>query len=335
MSTLRYRYLGRTGLLVSELCLGTVAFGWEGSEETSRAIIDRFLEAGGNFIDTADCYGENPGASEETIGRALKGRRQKIVLATKGFFRTGPAANDVGLSRVHIMQAVEASLKRLQTDYIDLYYAHCWDNKTPLEESLPVLDNLVRSGKVRYLGASNFAAWQLMKALGLSDQHGWQRFVCLQPLYNLVARDIERELLPLCCEEGLGVAAWSPLGGGFLSGKYGRGKTPPPNSRLGRAGDNAEVTWRRLATKRNFRILDTVGKIAGARGKSCAQVSLAWVREQPGITAPIIGARTIKQLEDNLSSVSWDLTPEEIKTLDEVSRIEEGYPYRVIRHFGR
>jgi len=335
MSTLRYRCLGRTGLLVSELCLGTVAFGWEGSEETSRAIIDRFLEAGGNFIDTADCYGENPGASEETIGRALKGRRQKIVLATKGFFRTGPAANDVGLSRVHIMQAVEASLKRLQTDYIDLYYAHCWDNRTPLEETLSVLDNLVRSGKVCYLGASNFAAWQLMKALGVSDRYGWQRFACLQPLYSLVARDIERELLPLCSEEGLGVIAWSPLGGGLLSGKYSREKTPPSDSRLGRASDFAEVNWRRLATERNFRILDTVRRVAEARGKSCAQVSLAWVGQQPHITVPIIGARTIEQLEDNLSSVGLGLTPEEIKTLDDVSQIEDGYPYRVIRSLAR
>lgn len=332
---MEYRYLGKTGLEVSELCLGTMTFGRETEEKTSRAIVARFLEMGGNFIDTADMYGARAGVSEEIVGRALKGRRQKIVLATKVYFAMGSGPNETGLSRLHIMQAIEASLRRLQTDYIDLYYVHCWDSKTPLEETLSTLDDLIKSGKVRYLGASNFAAWQLMKALGLSDKYDWQRFVCLQPQYSLVVRDIERELLPLCREEGLGVVPWAPLGGGFLSGKYRRGQKPPPGSRIAGAEEYREYAWKRRATEHNFRILDAVGRIADVREKSYAQVALNWLRMQPGITAPIIGARTIDQLEDNLGSVGGSLTSEDIDTLNKVSQTEEGYPYRFIRTVGR
>ena len=332
---MEYRFLGCTGVQVSELCLGTMTFGKEADEAKSRVMIDRFLEAGGNFVDTADVYGKTPGLSEEIVGRALKGRRDRVILATKVNFPTGPGPNDRGLSRVHIMQAVEASLHRLQTEYIDLYYVHCWDGKTALEETLLTLNNLVESGKVRHLGVSNFTAWQLMKALSTSEKWGWSKFICLQPQYSLVVRDIEREILPLCREEGLGVTAWSPLGGGFLSGKYRQGEKPPEESRIAQAEETWEEAWSRRATEKNFRILDVVGKIASSRGKSCAQVALAWVRAQPGITSPIIGARTLKQLKDNLGSVGWELTSEELEALDKVSRLEEGYPYRFIRQLGR
>jgi len=332
---MEYRFLGNTGVQVSELCLGTMTFGRETDEATSRVIIDRFLEAGGNFVDTADVYGKTPGLSEEIVGRALKGRRDKVILATKVFFPTGSGPNQRGLSRIHIMQAVEASLRRLQTDYIDLYYVHCWDKRTPLEETLATLDDLVKSGKVRYLGVSNFTAWQLMKALSISERWGWSKFVCLQPQYSLVVRDIEREILPLCREEGLGVAVWGPLGGGFLSGKYRRGEKPPEGTRIAGAKEDWEEAWSRRATEKNFRILDVVGEIASSRGKSYAQVALAWVRAQPGITSPIIGARTLEQLEDNLGSAGWELTSEELEALDRVSRLEEGYPYRFIGHYGR
>ena len=332
---MEYGWLGKSGLQVSELCLGTMTFGEETDEVTARTMIDLFLEAGGNFVDTADVYGKTSGLSEEIVGRALKGRRNKVILATKVFFPTGSRPNDRGLSRIHIMQAVEASLRRLQTDYIDLYYVHCWDGKTALEETLLILNNLVESGKVRYLGVSNFTAWQLMKALSISEKRGWSKFICLQPQYSLVVRDIEREILPLCREEGLGVVVWGPLGGGFLSGKYRRGEKPPEESRIARAEETWEEAWSRRATEKNFRILDVVGKIASSKDKSYAQVALAWVRSQPGITSPIIGARTPEQLKDNLGSVGWELTSEELEALDKVSRLEVGYPYRFIRQSGR
>jgi len=332
---MEYQFLGSTGLQVSRLCLGTMTFGREADEATSRAITDRFLEAGGNFVDTADVYGKTPGLSEEIVGRALKETRNKVILATKVYFPTGPGANDRGLSRFHIMQAVEASLRRLQADYIDLYYVHCWDKRTPLEETLTTLNDLVKSGKVRYLGVSNFTAWQLMKALSISERCRWSKFVCLQPQYSLVVRDIEREILPLCQEEGLGVAVWGPLGGGFLSGKYRRGEKPPEGTRIAAAKEDWEEAWSRRATEKNFGILDAVREIGSSRGKSCAQVALAWVLAQPGITSAIIGARTLEQLEDNLGSVGWDLTSEELEALDRVSRLEEGYPYRFISYFAR
>ena len=332
---MKYRWLGKSGLQVSELCLGTMTFGEEAGEATARTMIDRFLDVGGNFVDTADVYGKTPGLSEEIVGRALKGRRSKVILATKVNFPTGSRPNDRGLSRVHIMQAVEASLRRLHTEYIDLYYVHCWDGKTALEETLLTLNNLLKSGKVRYLGVSNFTAWQLMKALSISEKRGWSKFICLQPQYSLVVRDIEREILPLCREEGLGVVVWGPLGGGFLSGKYRRGEKPPEESRIARAEETWEEAWSRRATEKNFRILDVVGKIASSTGKSYAQVALAWIRSQPGITSPIIGARTLKQLKDNLGSVGWELTSEELVALDKASRLEESYPYRFLREYGR
>jgi len=337
---MKYNFLGKTELRVSELCLGTMTFGRETDEKTAIAMVDRFEEVGGNFIDTADAYGSKPGLTEEIVGKALKKRRQNFILTTKVNFPTGSGPNNRGLSRVHIMQAINASLKRLQTDYIDIYFIHCWNSKTPLEDSLFTLDNLVKSGKVRYLGASNFAAWKLMKALGVSDRYNWQRFICFQPQYSLVMRHIEPEFFPLCQEEGLGIVAWSPLGGGFLSGKYLPGKKLASDSRIAsvekREGyrEKSEDSWKKRATEQNFRILEEMGKIAKKHGKSFSQIALSWIRAKSEITAPIIGARTMAQLEDNLGCIGWELTEEEFKILNEVSSIDVPYPYRFISQFG-
>src|ERR671910_3688726 len=292
---MEYARLGNTGLMVSELCLGCMTFGQEADEETAREIVGRFLEAGGNFVDTADVYSN--GVSEEITGRALEGVREDVVLATKVRFTMGEGPNDVGLSRKHIMQGCEDSLRRLGTDYIDLYQVHCWDAATPLEETLAALTDLVRSGKVRYLGVSNFTGWQLMKSLAVSESGGFERFVCLQPQYSLVERNIEREILPVCLEEGLGVIPWSPLGGGFLSGKYRRGEEPPEDSRIAGASDGMEEAWARRAVGRNWRTLDVIDEISEETGKSYAQIALNWLLRQEGVTAPIIGVRRLDQLE--------------------------------------
>jgi len=237
---MEYRRLGDTGLMVSELCLGCMTFGREASEEDSKRLVDRFLDAGGNFIDTVDVYSK--GVSEEITGRAIKEIRDDVVLATKGYFPMGEGPNDTGLSRKRVTQGCEDSLRRLGTDYIDLYQVHCWDSATPLKETLSALTDLVRSGKVRYIGVSNFTGWQLVKSVCLSEANGLERFVCLQPQYSLVERNIEREILPICLEEGLGVIPWSPLGGGFLSGRYsgpprriepGRDRSPDQGVRRG------------------------------------------------------------------------------------------------------
>ncbi|HET7478044.1 MAG TPA: aldo/keto reductase [Rubrobacteraceae bacterium] len=330
---MEYRRLGNTGLMVSELCLGCMTFGRETDEAGSREIVARFLEAGGNFIDTADVYSE--GVSEEITGRAIKSVRDDVVLATKVRFPMGDGPNDVGLSRKHITRGCDASLKRLGTDFIDLYQVHCWDAATPLEETLSALTDLVRAGKVRYIGVSNFTAWQLAKAMGVSELRGFERFVCLQPQYSLVERNIEREILPVCREEGLGIIPWSPLGGGFLSGKYRRHEKPPEDSRIAAAEEPMEEHWSRRATGRNWRVLDAVGEIAEASGKSYAQVALNWLLRQEGVTAPIIGARTIEQLEDNLGATGWELTGEQVRKLSEAGALEDTYPYRFIKNAQR
>ena len=330
---MEYRRLGDTGLMVSELCLGCMTFGREADEEASKGLVARFLEAGGNFVDTADVY--TRGVSEEITGRALKGVRDEVVLATKVRFPMGDGPNDVGLSRKHVVQGCEDSLRRLGTDFIDLYQVHCWDAATPLEETLAALSDLVRAGKVRYVGVSNFTAWQLMKSVGVSDALGFERFVCLQPQYSLVERNIEREVLPVCEEEGLGVIPWSPLGGGFLSGKYRRGEEPPRGSRISEAEESMEEYWDRRATERNWAVLDVVGEISEATGKSYAQISLNWLLRQPAVTAPIIGARTAEQLEDNLGASGWELDEEQVNRLSEAGAPEDTYPYRFIRNAQR
>lgn len=329
---MRYQFLGRTGLKVSELCLGTMTFGSSpgprtvpgSSEKESLEVLDRFFAAGGNFIDTADGYAE--GRSEEILGKGLKGRRHEVVLATKVFFPTGKGPNQKGLSRKHIAEAVENSLRRLSTDFIDLYQVHCFDSRTPLDETLEALDLLVRQGKVLYLGCSNFAGWQLAKALGVSRAAGLSRFDCLQPQYSLVCRSIERELLPLCREEGVGVIPWSPLAGGFLSGKYRPGAAHPSVSRLAES-DPATSGWtERFLTERNFKILEVVEAVADELGKSTSQVALAWLLNVRGVTSVIIGARTIGQLEENLGAAGWDFPRELWSKLDQASALPVEYP---------
>ncbi|NLF79387.1 MAG: aldo/keto reductase [Chloroflexi bacterium] len=329
---MNYRNLGQTGLRVSELCLGAMTFGKESDEKASFEIMDRYLEAGGNFIDTADVY--NAGVSEEIVGRWLKDHRREIVLATKFRHRTDPGPNGLGASRYHIMHAAEDSLRRLNVDAIDLYQIHIWDSATPLEETLRALDDLVRQGKVRYLGVSNFAGWQLATALGISARLGLERFVCLQPQYSLISRGIEYELIPLCLSEGIAIIPWSPLGGGFLTGKYTREQRPDGARLSSDAGGPGENIWSRRATERNWAIVDAVQAIAGAHGVSPAQVALAWVLAQPGVTSPIIGARNLEQLEDNLAAADLALSSDDLARLDAISAPEEIYPYRVIRDLG-
>ena len=325
------RRFGTTGIRVSELCLGAMTFGRESDEETSRAILDRYLDAGGNMVDTADVY--STGGSEEVLGRALGSRRQHVVLATKCRFPMGDDPNAVGASRRHIMESVDASLRRLQTDWLDLYQIHCWDPETPLEETLSALDNLVHAGKVRYLGVSNYTGWQLAKALGMAERRGWERIASLQPQYSLIARDLELDLLPLCREDGLAVLPWSPLGGGVLTGKYKAGEAPPEGSRAGDGTPSARLMARRL-NERNHAIADAVGQVAEKAGRSRAQVALGWVLHRPGVTAPIIGARTLEQLDDNLAAAGWRLDDEHVTALDDASRLHYGYPHDFHRAVG-
>jgi aryl-alcohol dehydrogenase-like predicted oxidoreductase len=332
---MRYRQLGRSGLLVSELALGTMIFGEDSQRSTppeeAEKIIHRFLDAGGNHIDTANVYAD--GRSEEIVGKAIHDKRNQVVLATKVRFRSGgDGPNDLGLSRYHIMRSVEDSLKRLTTETIDLLYMHSWDALTPLEESLRAFDDLVTAGKVRYIGVSNFKAWQLMKALGLSDCNGWARFVAAQYQYSLVVRDIEPEFTDLCLSEGVGITPWGPLGGGFLSGKYHRGKNPE-EGRIASMSDDVEEAWHRRDTERNWRVLDVVNDLASKYKASASQIAVAWLLAQPAVASVIIGVRTMEQVEDNLGAVNIQLQAEEIAELNQVSALEDSYPYRFLNQF--
>ena len=327
---MEYRQLGRTGTRVSELCLGTMTFGNEADETTSRQIVDRFVDAGGNFIDTANVYSQ--GVSEEITGRAIADKRDRIVVATKARFAMGGDTNAVGSSRRNLRAACEASLRRLGTEWIDLYQVHMWDRHTPLEETLSTLDDLVREGKVRYIGASNFAGWHLAKALGISALHEWEPFVCLQPEYSLITRDAERELIPLCQSEGLAVIPWSPLGGGVLTGKYTKGADFPSGTRGGDTENPITFTYR--LDDRAWKIVDAVKDAAEKTGKTAAQISLNWVANRRGVTAPIIGARNLDQLEDNLGAVGWRLDDETGKALSWASVFRLGYPYEFIQYAG-
>jgi aryl-alcohol dehydrogenase-like predicted oxidoreductase len=330
------KQLGRSGLLVSDLCLGAMIFGEQGPRGTApdeaERMIQRYLDAGGNHIDTADVYAD--GRSEEIVGRALAGKRSQAILASK--VRFGGPGNAQGLSRHHILEAINSSLRRLQTDYIDLYYMHCWDPLTPLDESLRAFEDLVTAGKVRYIGVSNFTAWQLMKALGVSDARGWSRFVAAQYQYSLVKRDIEYEFSELCLSEGVGITAWGPLGGGFLSGKYRRDQRPAEASagRIATTPDVQEESWARRSTERNWQIVDAVAAVAKERGATSSQIALAWLRAQPTVASVIIGARTLEQLEDNLQAATIALTAEELERLNAVSAPPELYPYRMIAEYG-
>ncbi|WP_020576653.1 aldo/keto reductase [Actinopolymorpha alba] len=333
---MKYRFLGRTGLKVSELCLGAMTFGGQTDEETSHQMLDRFVEAGGTFIDTADVYSQ--GISEEVLGRWLKTRnRDDLVIATKAYGGMGPGPNDSGNGRKHVLTAVEASLRRLGTDYIDLYQMHVFDDGTPLEETLSTLDTLVRSGKVRYIGASNYSGWQLQKAVDLSRQHGLEAYVCLQPLYNLLDREAEWELIPICQNEGLGLILWSPLRGGWLSGKYQRGMTGPiPGTRIDDATrEDLGEAWYAYDNERTWQVIDTLTAVAKELGRSPAQVALRWLLQRPGVTAPIVGARSMAHFEDNLGAAGWTLGEEEMARLTEVSDRRLPYPYDLGVRFRR
>jgi len=321
---MEYRKLGRTGLKVSELCLGTMQFGWSADEATSFAVMDAFVSAGGNFIDTADVYSRwaagNPGGvSEQIIGRWMKarGNRGAIVLATKARGRMWDGPNGEGLSRLHLIRACEDSLRRLDTDTIDLYQTHFFDAETPIDETLRALDDVVRAGKVRYVGCSNYPAWRLAKALWASDRLSLARYDSLQPHYNLANRaEFERELKPLCEEEGVGVIPYSPLAGGFLTGKYRRERVSLP------ASTRAEGIEKRYLNDRGFAILDKLDEVARTRSLSVAQTALAWLLTQPVITAPIVGANSVEQLAESLGAAGVRLSAEEMDTLNTVSAWE-------------
>ncbi len=328
---MNYRYLGKTGLKVSELCLGAMTFGRETSLEESLQMLHTFVAAGGNFIDTANVYTQ--GVSEEIVGRWLAGQpRDRLVIATKVRFPMGKGPNDVGLSRKHILASVEASLRRLDTNYIDLLQVHAWDPGTPLAETLRTLNGLVQSGKVRYIGASNFAGWQLQKAIDLSRQHGWEPFSSLQPLYNMLDRSVEWELAPVCQNEGLGIIPWSPLRGGWLTGKYRRGMSgPPENTRVAKAeSEGWSESWSAYDNERTWTILDALFAIAEELEKAPAQVALRWLSQRPGVTAPIVGARTMAHLESNLGAAGWQLSEEHMARLTAVSEPTKPYPYDFI-----
>jgi aryl-alcohol dehydrogenase-like predicted oxidoreductase len=325
---MEYRRMGSTGLNVSELCLGAMTFGRESPEADSNKILDRFVEVGGNFIDTADVYSH--GISETILGKWLKGKkRDDLVIATKVRFPMGEGPNDVGLSRKHIMAGINASLQRLGTDYIDLYQVHRWDPNTPLEETLVTLDNLVRSGKVRYLGASNFAGYQLQRSVDISLRLGWEPFSCLQPLYNLLDRSIEWEIIPVCERYGIGIIPWSPLRGGWLSGKYNRGTSAPlPGTRIDDATKFGwSEAWNVYDNERTWNVIDALFSVAKEVEKTVAQVSLRWLMQRPGVTAPILGVRTLAHLEDNLGATGWTLSTEMMEKLNQASQMELAYPY--------
>jgi aryl-alcohol dehydrogenase (NADP+) len=327
---MQYRTLGHSGAVVTSFALGTMTFGAEATEETSHAILDGYFEAGGNFIDTADVY--SAGVSEEIIGRWLAQRpeqREKAVIATKGRFPMGAAPNDVGTSRRHLARALDDSLRRLGVEQIDLYQMHAWDPITPLEETLRFLEDAVRSGKIAYYGFSNFLGWQLTKAVHVARSQGWNPPVSLQPQYSLLVRDIEFELVPAALDAGIGLLPWSPLGGGWLSGKYKRDQRPSGATRLGENPKRGMEAWQaRNDNPRTWAVIDAVEDIASAHGASQSQVALAWLADRPAVTSVILGARTTEQLADNLAAAELTLSAEDITRLDSASEPETGvYPY--------
>jgi aryl-alcohol dehydrogenase-like predicted oxidoreductase len=328
-----YTHLGRTGLQVSRLCLGAMTFGRESSETVSHQILDAFVEAGGNFIDTADAYSN--GLSETIIGTWLERKpRHEMVIATK--VRFGSGLNNRGLSRKHILNSIDGSLRRLKTDYIDLYQVHMWDASTPLEETFSTLDGLVRAGKVRYIGISNFSGWQLQKTIDLCRAFQWQPIASLQPLYNLLDRETEWELLPICLNEGLGVIPWSPLRGGWLTGKFRRGMSAPNEDtriKVDPSPDHEPAwteAWANYNNDTTWNIIDTVVSIGEEIGKSPAQVAINWLLQRPGVTAPILGVRTLEQLQDNLGASGWSLSTEQMERLNQVSARRKPYPYELL-----
>lgn len=325
---MQYRKLGNSGAVVSNYCLGTMTFGAESDEATSFRLMDDYVAAGGNFIDTANVY--SAGVSEEIVGRWLKGKALRdLVITTKGRFPMGSGPNHLGLSRKNLREALDASLRRLGVEHIDLYQMHAFDALTPLDETLRFLDDSIRNGKIAYYGFSNFLGWQLTKAVWTARANGYQPPVTLQPQYNLLVRDIEHEVVPAALDAGIGLLPWSPLGGGWLSGKYKRDQMPTGATRLGENPTRGmEAFEKRNAKSVTWDVIGAVQDIAEARGATMAQVALAWVAAQPAVTSVILGARTTDQLKDNLGAAELTLTPEEIDTLTTVSKPDmSDYPY--------
>ncbi len=333
-----YRQLGRSGLKVPVLSLGTGTFGGKGDmfskwgtsdvAEATR-LVDISLEAGMNFFDTADVY--SAGASEEILGAAIKGRRDDVLISTKSTFTTGPGPNDKGSSRYHIIRAAEASLKRLGTDYIDLYFMHSFDALTPLDETLSALDTLITAGKVRYIGASNYSGWHLMKALATSEKYGLNRYVAYQGYYSLLSRDYEWELMPLMLDQGVGTMVWSPLGWGRLTGKISR-NSPPTEGRIAQGG---EAGGPPVDDEKLFTVVEALQIVAEETGKSVPQVALNWLLQRPSVSNIVIGARNEDQLRANLGAVGWNLTADQVAKLEAASQVTPTYPYWHQRTFDR
>jgi aryl-alcohol dehydrogenase-like predicted oxidoreductase len=331
---MEYRSLGRSGLKVPELCFGAGTFNRGGNEffnawgstegDAARKLVDVCMDAGCNFFDTADIYAD--GQSEEVLGAAIKHlKRQDVLLSTKATFRAGKGPNDVGSSRYHLIDSLEGSLKRLGTDYVDIYHLHAFDATTPVEETLNTLDKMVREGKVRYIACSNFSGWHLMKSLSVSERYGWARYVGHQVYYSLVGRDYEWELMPLAVDQGVGALVWSPLGWGRLTGKIRRGQPLPEGSRLNSkmvqdAGPTPE--WEHV-----YKVVDALDEVAKQTGKSVPQIALNWLLRRPTVSTLIIGARNEEQLKANLAATGWKLTPEQVETLDAASAVPLAYPY--------
>jgi aryl-alcohol dehydrogenase-like predicted oxidoreductase len=320
--------------MVPALSFGAATFGGEGPffsawgasrGEEARRLVDICLDAGVTLFDTADTY--STGASEEVLGEAIKGRRDKVLVSTKSTLPMGDGPMDRGSSRGRLIKAIEASLKRLGTDYIDLFQLHAFDAFTPIEEVVSTLDTLVKAGKIRYLGVSNFSGWHLMKSLAIADRHGWTRYVAHQAYYSLVGRDYEWELMPLGADQGVGAMIWSPLGWGRLTGKIRRGHPLPDQSRLHETADAAP----RVPEERLFRIVDALDEIAGEMGKTVPQIALNWLLQRPTVSSVIIGARNEAQLRDNLGAAGWNLTPEQVARLDAASKVDPAYPYAPYR----
>lgn len=328
---MEYRYLGRSGFRVPVLSFGTGTFGGQGAlfsawgstdVAEARRLIDICLDAGLNMFDSADVYSR--GAAESILGEAIRGRpRDQLILSTKATFRFGDGENQVGSSRYHLTNAVDAALKRLGTDYIDLFQLHGFDARTPLEETLSTLDNLVRAGKLRYLGVSNFSGWHLMKSLGIADRYGWSRYVAHQAYYSLIGRDYEWELMPLAADQGVGAVVWSPLGWGRLTGKLRRGTPLPESSRLHATADFGPP----VNDEYLYNVVDVLDEIAAETGKSVPQIALNWLLQRPTVSNIIIGARNEEQLRQNLGAVGWNLSTEQVARLDAASATTKTYPY--------
>ena len=335
---MEYRRLGRSGFSVPVLSFGTGTFGGDGDffkawgatdDKEATRLVDICLEAGLTMFDSADIY--SGGLSETVLGKAIAGRRDDVLISTKATFRAGDGPNDVGSSRFHLTRALEASLKRLGTDYVDLFQLHGFDAQTPVEETLETLDAFVRAGKIRYIGCSNFSGWHLMKSLDVSERYGWSRYVAHQAYYSLVGREYEWELMPLGLDQGVGAVVWSPLGWGRLTGKLRRGQAPPETSRLPKtasAGPPVEDDYL-------YRVVDAIDAVARECGKTVSQIALNWLLQRPTVSSVIVGARNEEQLRQNLGAVGWNLTPDQIATLDAASATTLAYPYWHQRQFER